>query len=137
MKLFFLFMIVLFLGALGPVVPSSAVTSKTPEKALSAREDPVDGKIDQQEASELEAEESTITKPGYDTGSAKGKDAQQVCPKVDLSADGGNRKAEEVKNPARPAKSAKQPREDRPWIIKTRDRGQLCLHRNLRKPAAG
>jgi len=126
MRLFFFFLIVLFVGALGPVVPSSAesgAASKTPEKVLAAGEDPVDGKINQQKVSELGVKESTTTKLGCDTGSAKGKDAQQVRPKIDLNADGGNGKAEDAKNPARSAKSTEQPKEDRPWIIKRRDRG--------------
>ena len=138
MRLFFFFLIVLFVGSLGPAVPSSAesgAAGKTPEKALAAREDHVDGKIDQQEATELGAEENTITEQGRDTGSAKGKDARQVCPKVDLSADGGNKNAEEAKNPAtRPAKSAKQPREDRPWTIKKRDRGTSEIPEKKAKP---
>ncbi|MBC8419186.1 MAG: hypothetical protein H8E10_11375 [Desulfobacterales bacterium] len=137
MRLFFFFVMVLFVGALGPVVPMSAeagAASKTPEKALAAREDNVDGKMDQEEATELGAEESAITKQGRETGSAKGKDAQQVCPKVDLNADGGNGKAEDAKKPAGPAKSAKQPTEDRPWIIKKRDGGTPQILEEKAKP---
>ena len=43
-------------------------------------------------------------------------------------------KAEDAKNPARPAKSTEQSREDRPWIIKKRDRGTSQIPEKKAKP---
>jgi hypothetical protein len=118
----------------GWIVPGSSSGSgadgKVPDKAPAT----VDNQLDYKKATDVKVEETGKGKHADDTDPVKKEESEKVPPKSDR----GNVKAGDKKESLEAGSGVKrakgEAKEDRPWIIKMRDRGESQTPKEKAKP---
>ena len=136
MRVSFFLVMVLSVVSFAWIAPGSSsepgVSGKIPDKVTSAEDKYIPDQMDNKEATEGRTEE--INKHTDDTDPVKEKEAEKVPPKNNR----GNVKAGDTKEPLEAGSGVKRTKkgakEDRPWIIKRRDRGMSQISEEKAKP---